>query len=77
MTNFEHCHVQNLLAFNNISNILFYNLPFRIIATGEGNLAETSVGFERCKRGYLRIKQKGFPKSRWPLLVNKSNFIYT
>lgn len=42
--------------------------PIEIIAAGEGTLAETSVGFERCKRGYLRIKQKGFPKSRWPLL---------
>lgn len=74
--NVAHFHVQNLLAFNNIS-ILFYNLPFRIIAAGEGTLAETSVGFGQCRRGYLRIKQKGFPKSRWPLLVNKSNVIYT
>lgn len=42
--------------------------PIEIIAAGEGTLAETSVGFGQCRRGYLRIKQKGFPKSRWPLL---------
>jgi len=38
------------------------------IATGKGDTVTSSQGWEKCKRGYLRIKQKGFPKSKWPLL---------
>ncbi|XP_078352123.1 arf-GAP with coiled-coil, ANK repeat and PH domain-containing protein 3-like isoform X2 [Oculina patagonica] len=38
------------------------------ISTGKGTQVTSSQGWEQCKRGYLRIKQKGFPKSRWPLL---------
>lgn len=45
------------------------NMPRPIeVITGKGTSAESSHGFGQCKRGYLRIKQKGFPKSRWPLL---------
>ena len=40
------------------------------IATGKGDTVTSSQGWEKCKRGYLRIKQKGFPKSKWPLLVS-------
>lgn len=38
------------------------------VSTREGTQVTSSSGWEQCKRGYLRIKQKGFPKSRWPLL---------
>lgn len=38
------------------------------VLTDQGGTVTTSKGWGHCKRGYLRIKQKGFPKSRWPLL---------
>lgn len=38
------------------------------ISTGKGAQVSSPRGWEQCKRGYLRIKQKGFAKSRWPLL---------
>jgi len=39
----------------------------KVLSSEEG-AAKASKGWEQCKRGYLRIKQKGFPKARWPLL---------
>ena len=53
---------------NNGSLDLICYLYFSV-STGKGAQVTSSCGWEQCKRGYLRIKQKGFPKSRWPLLV--------
>lgn len=39
----------------------------KVLSSEEGD-GKVSKGWEQCKRGYLRIKQKGFPKARWPLL---------
>jgi len=50
-------------------------LYFRI-STGKGTQVTSSHGWKQCKRGYLRIKQKGFPKSRWPLLVGASQISF-
>lgn len=38
------------------------------VLTGQEGTVASQQGWERCKKGYLRIKQKGFPKARWPLL---------
>ncbi|XP_015763868.1 PREDICTED: arf-GAP with coiled-coil, ANK repeat and PH domain-containing protein 2-like [Acropora digitifera] len=39
----------------------------KVLSSEEGD-GKVSKGWEQCKRGYLRIKQKGFPKAKWPLL---------
>ena len=52
--------------------IIVINVIPRVLS-GEEGAAKASKGWEQCKRGYLRIKQKGFPKARWPLLVRYVN----
>ena len=56
--------------------IIVINVIPRVLSSEEGD-GKVSKGWEQCKRGYLRIKQKGFPKARWPLLVRCQYFFAT